>query len=62
MIEDSSHTARPLALPAEVRNWIVEFDGKRPVEPITFDLPLPSEKKIRNGHGSARARTQPVLA
>jgi hypothetical protein len=62
MIEDAAHTARPLPLPSEVRNWIVEFDGSRPVEPITFNLPLPGEKKVKNGHTNSRTRQQAMLA
>ncbi len=61
MVVDENQHATGLPLPSEVRDWILDFDGSRPVEPFSFELPLPAEK--RNGKvGHASRKQQAAIA
>ena len=51
MVADDAEHATGLPLPTAVKDWILDFDGAQPVEPITFDLTLPKQKS----HASRRA-------
>jgi hypothetical protein len=48
MVADDSDHATGLPLPKEVKDWILEFDGAGPVEPITFDLILPAKRILED--------------
>ncbi len=41
IIKGDCPSATALLLPDMVRNWIVNFDEQKPVEPISFELGLP---------------------
>ncbi len=55
MVLDEQQHATDLPLPGEIREWILDFDGRRPVEPISFELPIPAHKpNTKFGHASRR--------
>lgn len=56
MIMDERHYTEVVPLPESVINWILAFDGKRPVEPISFELTMPAEHKQKT-----RAKRTPRL-
>jgi hypothetical protein len=47
MIMDERHFTEVVPLPEIVIDWILAFDGKRPVEPISFELRMPAERKAK---------------
>ena len=47
MVVDGRQRAASLPLPSEVKNWILDFDGSRPVEPISFELCLTANSRPR---------------
>ncbi len=61
MMMDERHYTEVVPLPVAVTDWILAFDGKRPVEPISFELVIPSEHKEKSRpvrgsrHASANA-------
>ena len=44
MVMDERHYTTVVPLPGPVKDWILAFDGKRPVEPISFELMVPSKR------------------
>ncbi len=63
MIKDGQAHAMALPLPAPVRDWILDFDGSRAVEPFSFELPVPTAKrKPEAGRNEQTARRSAVLA
>jgi hypothetical protein len=56
---DVHHDPAILRLPEEVVEWILCYDGHRPVEPFSFELPLPWERKHKERvcRSTSRKRT-----
>jgi hypothetical protein len=65
MMMDERHYTEVVPLPGVVKDWILAYDGKRPVEPISFELVVPSARREKTRPGrSARGsstRLSPVL-
>ncbi len=40
MVPSGNSGAKALPLPHNVQNWLLDFDGCMPVEPISFELPI----------------------
>jgi hypothetical protein len=47
VVADGQGHVTGLPLPGEVTDWILDFDGGRPVAPITFHLAVPSAAKTK---------------
>ncbi len=59
MVADGPGHAVSLPLPGAVESWILDFDGSRPVEPMSFELALPAQRKNGPRH-NGRTRRQPA--
>ena len=61
MLMDERHYTELVPLPIAVKDWILAFDGKRPVEPISFELVIPSQRKPRSRAARSARRSAPLF-
>ncbi len=59
IVPDERQFAIALRLPQKVADWILDFDGRRPVEPFTFELAVPAQKKAKE-RSSRPVRRKPA--
>ncbi len=62
VVNSGQRATKRLAWPEPVRDWIVAYDSRQPVEPITFEISLPGEHKTKAPRNPRQQQTTSACA